>query len=91
MALTEGLNWVIPIKFDPNARLIHEIEQLMPDFWKFELEHSKKQYKRIDIKTKKPQNFDLNRFFDKVKELKSDYALYLGSETTPPCIGKYIS
>ena len=59
----------------------------MPDFWKFELEHSKKIYKPIDIKSRKRQNFDLMAFFDKIKLLNTDYALYLGSETTPPCVG----
>jgi len=58
----------------------------MPDFWRFELEHQN-EYKPIDIKSGKQQHFDLMFFFDKIKALKSDYALYMGSETTPPCIG----
>jgi len=60
----------------------------MPDFWKFELENVK-EYKPVDIKSGKPQHFDLMYFFDRIKPLKTDFALYLGSETTPPCIGNY--
>lgn len=85
VALLEGLNWVIPIKFDPNAPLIRELEQLNPDFWKFELEHSK-EYKPMDLKHGKEQYFDFKELVDKVSELKTDFAIYLGSETTPPCI-----
>ncbi len=87
MAVTEGLHWVIPIKFEPEAKIIPEIEQLMPDFWKFELEN-KTSYKPIDIKTGKEQYFDLMQFMEKLKPLNTDYAFYLGSESTPPCIGK---
>lgn len=61
----------------------------MPDFWKFELE-TRKKYVPKDIKTGKRQTFDLGYFFDRFNskddEKKStDYAIYLGSETTPPC------
>lgn len=85
MALTRGLVWSIPIKFDPDARLIHELEQLMPDFWKFELEN-KDEYNPTDIKTGHPMLFDLMYFFDKLKPLETDYAVYLGSQDTPPCL-----
>ena len=74
------------MKFSPDAHIINEIEQFMPDFWKFELENEK-EYNPVDIKTGKQQKFDLMSFFDKIKELKTDFALYLGSETTPPCLG----
>ncbi len=59
----------------------------MPDFWKFELEN-KKEYDPIDMKTGEKQNFDFKGFMKKIEALKTDYALYIGSETEPPCIGK---
>jgi hypothetical protein len=88
LALTNGLNWVIPINFDPNAKLIKEFEQLMPDFWRFELELHKI-YKPVDIKNHQKKTFDLGYFMERVLASKPDYAIYLGSETTPPCKGKF--
>jgi hypothetical protein len=90
MALHNGLNWVIPIRFDPEARIVKELEQLMPDFWKFELE-TKKKFTPKDVKSGKPQLFDLSDFIDKIDPKKNlamkelNYAMYLGSEDTPPC------
>jgi len=62
----------------------------MPHLWRFELAFKSS----FAPKHKnKPKTFNLSKFFNHVERLKSDYSIYLGSETTPPCRGiyKYIS
>jgi carbonic anhydrase len=39
--------------------------------------------------TEKISTFNLDSFIKKVMGLKSDFSLYLGSATTPPCQGTY--
>ena len=87
MRLSEGFRWVFPLVFNPDAPLNLELESLSPDFWRFELEAATK-YKPKDYKSGKNLKFDLKDFTNVVQKIKSDYSFYLGSQTTPPCLGK---
>ena len=72
--------------FDSSEPLNLELESLSPDFWPFELETQKKFIPK-DNKSGKNLLFDLNDFINKAKKNKSTHTLYLGSQTTPPCLG----
>lgn len=86
MRATHGFRWIVPIVFDKDAPLNPELENLSPDFWRFELEGAEK-YKPIDWKKKKRLNFNLRDFSETVQKLMPEYLYYMGSETTPPCRG----
>ncbi len=89
MRISNGLQWRVPVTYDPNVALSRELETLFPDFWRFEMEGAKS-YKPKDYKTGNRMKFDMKDFFNDISKMKSDFAMYLGSETTPPCIGKII-
>lgn len=63
-----------------------ELEALSPDFWRFELEAAK-QFRPKDYKTGKTLLFDLKDFIKGTSNKDTDFAFYLGSQTTPPCVG----
>jgi hypothetical protein len=73
--------------FDNEAPTYPELEKLNPDFWRFELEVAN-EYEPTDVKSGIVNLFDLEGFVKKAMDIKSDYMFYLGSETTPPCLGK---
>lgn len=89
VALTNGIEFVIPLQFNTDAPEYSELNNLNPDLWRTEVTATGS-YIPKDSLSGKISTFNLQGFFDKVMELKSDFSLYLGSATTPPCQGKYI-
>ena len=86
--MSEDLHWTIPLFWSKTAKEFPELNTFMADIWRFELKN-KSFFTPIHTKSKKPMFFNMEKFFvQHVKRLKSDYNLYLGSKTTPPCIGK---
>ncbi len=87
MRITQSFRWVFPIIFDTEEPLNKELENLSPDFWRFELEAAKRYIPR-DYKTGNVLKFDLLDFIKVIDKIKTNFGFYLGSETTPPCNGK---
>ena len=86
LAITNGLEFVIPIQFNPNSPIYEELDNINPDQWRNETKNSNF-YVPKDALTGKPALLDLGSFMTKVMGLKSDFSFYLGSSTTPPCAG----
>lgn len=79
------------MQFNPKAPEYKELESLNPNIWRREVAKSMdKNYVPIDALTAKETKFDLHSFMQKVMNLKSDTSLYMGSATTPPCLGKIL-
>jgi carbonic anhydrase len=87
--VTEALRWVFPVMFDPTQNLNKQLEELNTDFWRYELER-RSSFIPKDIKTHKRLAFDLNDFAAAAKTIKTQYAFYLGSQTTPPCLDRVV-
>jgi carbonic anhydrase len=92
-SVTNGLQFVIPIQFHPNAPEYKEFIDLNQDMWRHELggededeEGEEKIYRPKDPLTGKFVNFDLNGLMTKVMNLKADFSMYMGTQTTPPCL-----
>ena len=89
ISITNGMEFVIPIQFNPKSPEYPEIDKLTPDNWRKEIKgRENKTYRPRDITTGKFETFDLQSFIGKIFALKSDFSLYMGSATTPPCKGK---
>lgn len=89
IGITNGAEVVIPIQFNPSAPEYPELDKLNPDTWRRELkERENKQYRPKDTSSGKFIKFELHSFMAKIFKLASDYSMYLGSSTTPPCQGK---
>jgi len=84
LAITNGLEFVIPLQFNPNSPVYDEIDVLNPDLWRHEVSQTGT-YTPKDALTGRVATMDLGSFITKVMNLKSDFSLYLGSSTTPPC------
>lgn len=79
-----GLMISIPLegkKENPNAKVL---ESLGFDFWKYSL-FKNNTHIPIDYFTKQRSILSLSDIINQVKSNNTDYSLYLGSETRPPC------
>jgi hypothetical protein len=72
--------------FDPQAPSNADFESLNPDLWKTELE-GKAVYIPKDMKTNHKVKLNLERLVKSFMDVKPDFGLILGSNTTPPCNG----
>ena len=93
--ITNGLEFVIPVQFNPSAPEYEELNDLNPDMWRIELSSDNPAgatgtYRPKDPLTGKDGKFKLRSFFAKIMALRSDASMYMGTATTPPCLGKLI-
>jgi len=87
-SITNGLEFVIPLQFSPFGPQFDELGDLNPEIWKTEIARSSnRSYKPRDPLTGKDTMFKLHDFFNKIMDLKSDFSMYMGTSTTPPCAG----
>ncbi len=82
---SNGLVLTIPIEASKEQLDLKEFEALNMDFWKYLIgKHGSFTPKKIF--KKKLLKFDLPNIVKKVTDLKSDYYLYYGTQTSPPCL-----
>jgi len=90
LSITNGLEFVIPIQFNPSAPEYEELNELNPDMWRIEVtKNGFHGYRPKDPLTSKNAKFKLRSFMHKVMLLRSDSSMYMGTATTPPCAGNY--
>jgi len=85
-AITNGLEFVIPIQFHLKAPEYKELDALNPEIWRRELAKNRS-YTPKDSISGKIATFNLHSFMKNIMNLHSDFSMYLGSSTTPPCNG----
>ena len=75
--------------FDPKAQNNLDFDTLQIDNWKSSL-NGKPSFTPLDSKNN-PIKFNLERLVKSFMDLKPDFGLILGSDTTPPCQGNIYS